>query len=420
LGRTVFEVGSIVVPAKVASVGKIEKMVQAKKVQMALKGVDLVKGISKTKVFGKVAGIIEKADIVNKLNKLKFADDIIRGIKNVPANVRTKIDDILEKVNRIPETIGNIEIPIRKIRFEFQPRRQWQFAADYGPNIQNPNILNSNVKMKIDKEYVKLSEIVDGMPKQTKDVPEMLENVSDLRKKLGSVYNYNYTSIKKYKTNNDIIFTGELSNGVKKRFVLPKGFNNADEFVEALENGRIIFSEFGCKTEDEFIELINNMNKYLEGTSLTGRKNSFKNSKLAGTVKTSVINGLGAVSIEYDKLGFPIFKGKYLEDSVDISQTSEALTKGLKGMTSDGHKKEATKLLKEKYEIEAQNLGKTLEQLLIEKEFSKEAIDHIEAGKATIDGFIWHHHQTEGTMQLVNELVHSKFRHTGGDALWGR
>ncbi|MEJ8553223.1 hypothetical protein [Tepidibacter sp. Z1-5] len=112
LGRAGFEIGTIVLPTKVASIGKIEKLAQAQKVQMAFKGIELVKGISKTKAFAKVTGIIEKADLVNKLNKLKLADDILKGIKNVPASVVTKIDDIVEKAKKIPEKIGNIEVPV--------------------------------------------------------------------------------------------------------------------------------------------------------------------------------------------------------------------------------------------------------------------------------------------------------------------
>ncbi|MEJ8553231.1 polymorphic toxin type 15 domain-containing protein [Tepidibacter sp. Z1-5] len=165
LGRTVFEVGSIVLPSKVASVGKVEKMVQAQKVQMAFKGIDLVKGISKTKAFAKVAGIIEKADILNKLNKLKYADDIIKGIKNVPSSVATKIDKVVKEVKKIPEKIGNIEVPV-SVRV---------LTTDYFG------------AMGVDIKTAKLCEIFDGIPKRTggaggtgkKNVNEIVEEVSE-------------------------------------------------------------------------------------------------------------------------------------------------------------------------------------------------------------------------------------------------
>ncbi len=37
----------------------------------------------------------------------------------------------------------------------------------------------------------------------------------------------------------------------------------------------------------------------------------------------------------------------------------------------------------------------------------------------TPDGFIWHHNEEPGRMQLVDEYEHSKSAHTGGRSLWG-
>lgn len=34
-------------------------------------------------------------------------------------------------------------------------------------------------------------------------------------------------------------------------------------------------------------------------------------------------------------------------------------------------------------------------------------------------GFVWHHHQDVGRMQLVNKAAHDEHRHTGGMAIWG-
>ncbi|MBN2910989.1 HNH endonuclease [Polycladomyces sp. WAk] len=34
-------------------------------------------------------------------------------------------------------------------------------------------------------------------------------------------------------------------------------------------------------------------------------------------------------------------------------------------------------------------------------------------------GYVWHHHQEEGFMQLVKSRVHGYVRHTGGRQIWG-
>ncbi|WP_207653843.1 CdiA C-terminal domain-containing protein [Tepidibacter mesophilus] len=115
-GRSVFEVGTILLPYKVGSISKIEKLAQIKKMEMAIKGIDIVKGISNTNAFVKVMSIIEKADLVNKLNKLKFADDVLKNINNIPISVRTKIDDVVKNAKDISKKIGDIEVPVlRKV-----------------------------------------------------------------------------------------------------------------------------------------------------------------------------------------------------------------------------------------------------------------------------------------------------------------
>lgn len=35
-------------------------------------------------------------------------------------------------------------------------------------------------------------------------------------------------------------------------------------------------------------------------------------------------------------------------------------------------------------------------------------------------GYVWHHHQDTGKLQLVNKTIHQKTGHTGGKSIWGK
>jgi hypothetical protein len=50
-------------------------------------------------------------------------------------------------------------------------------------------------------------------------------------------------------------------------------------------------------------------------------------------------------------------------------------------------------------------------------EFTKEQIEQIKDGDAP-DGYVWHHNEEEGVMQLVEREPHEIARHTGGFSIW--
>lgn len=50
--------------------------------------------------------------------------------------------------------------------------------------------------------------------------------------------------------------------------------------------------------------------------------------------------------------------------------------------------------------------------------FSAEELAQAEAGE-TPDGYVWHHHEEPGRMELVDEKTHAQTGHTGGKAIWG-
>ena len=54
----------------------------------------------------------------------------------------------------------------------------------------------------------------------------------------------------------------------------------------------------------------------------------------------------------------------------------------------------------------------------LKKQFSERQIAQIESGQ-TPSGFIWHHNEERGKMQLVDAREHIGTSHTGGRAIWG-
>lgn len=50
--------------------------------------------------------------------------------------------------------------------------------------------------------------------------------------------------------------------------------------------------------------------------------------------------------------------------------------------------------------------------------FDETQLQQIEDGK-TPEGFVWHHNEEQGKMQLVDAETHQKTGHTGGKSLWG-
>lgn len=51
-------------------------------------------------------------------------------------------------------------------------------------------------------------------------------------------------------------------------------------------------------------------------------------------------------------------------------------------------------------------------------QFTPEQILQIQAGE-TPDGYVWHHHQEPGRLELVDEETHAQTGHSGGRSLWG-
>ncbi|EEL70151.1 HNH endonuclease [Bacillus mycoides] len=172
------------------------------------------------------------------------------------------------------------------------------------------------------------------------------------------------------------------------RSIVPKGYDSVEDFLKQVDDTTI--KEFGYDSVEEFKEVVELTETYLN----TKTKNNILNKPLAGG--THVKKG-----VDFDILGFPIFKG-------DDVKFSLKLEKDFYVMKDTDQFRECTKLVKEA--IEKGEISKEL--------FTKKQLAQINDGLPRIDGLIWHHHQIPGKMQLVIKEVHS-VNHLGGNRLWG-
>lgn len=84
-------------------------------------------------------------------------------------------------------------------------------------------------------------------------------------------------------------------------------------------------------------------------------------------------------------------------------------------------------LLKEKDKDQFKECNKQLYEKIqsdpeFAKQFSEEQIEQIKDGitkGGAPDGYVWHHNEESGKMQLVESDVHAKSGHTGGRVIWG-
>ncbi|WP_050179702.1 HNH endonuclease [Domibacillus robiginosus] len=93
----------------------------------------------------------------------------------------------------------------------------------------------------------------------------------------------------------------------------------------------------------------------------------------------------------------------------EFESTFDAKLDELQYLDSDGRQfREATNQLKEAIDANPE---------LAEK-FTPEQLEQISRGR-TPDGYVWHHSEQPGVLQLVDKEIHDRTPHTGGRAIWG-
>lgn len=95
---------------------------------------------------------------------------------------------------------------------------------------------------------------------------------------------------------------------------------------------------------------------------------------------------------------FPVFESAF-DAQLDESQYSQSDAR---------HFKEANSQLKEAIENDPD----------LRDKFTSEELEQIEFSD-TPDGYVWHHSEESGTLQLVDSTIHAQTGHTGGRSIWG-
>ncbi|MGN4482999.1 HNH endonuclease [Bacillus cereus group sp. MYBK5-1] len=171
------------------------------------------------------------------------------------------------------------------------------------------------------------------------------------------------------------------------RSIVPKGYDSVEDFLKQVDDTTI--KEFGYDSVEEFKSVVGYVDDFLNASP----KNNIINKGLAG--------GTHVQGIDYDVLGFPIFKGDNLKFTLKLKEEYYV-------MKDTDQFKECTRILKKAIEE-----GKVSREL-----FTPQQLNQIEKGRARIKGLTWHHHQVPGKMQLVLTDIHG-VNHLGGNKLWG-
>lgn len=110
-------------------------------------------------------------------------------------------------------------------------------------------------------------------------------------------------------------------------------------------------------------------------------------------------NSVAKSKVRFDSNGFPIFKSKF------------------KMMTLPSKLKKASDYLQ--FKAASKSLVKAIKKKpALRREFTAKQIAQLKKGE-TPSGFIWHHRQSEGQMQLVDKKTHNSTFHYGGKSIWG-
>ncbi|KIQ86368.1 hypothetical protein RW25_13085 [Bacillus sp. L_1B0_8] len=182
---------------------------------------------------------------------------------------------------------------------------------------------------------------------------------------------------------NDYDIDGNLVN----RSIVPKGYDSVEDFLTKVDDTTI--KEFGYDSVEEFKAVVGYVDAHLNASS----KHNIINKGLAG--------GTHMKGIDYDVLGFPIFKG-------DDVKFTHKLDESLFIAKDDAQFEECTRQLKA-----AINKGEIPRDI-----FTPKQLKMIELELPRIVDLTWHHHQVPGKMQLVVSAKHS-VNHLGGNKLWG-
>ncbi|MCT3758860.1 HNH endonuclease [Elizabethkingia anophelis] len=165
---------------------------------------------------------------------------------------------------------------------------------------------------------------------------------------------------------------------------------------EKVYNFDILDNENYYVTEDGI--LVHNGYKYNQDGSLKTRNQSLKDQTHPKTgvpfkENTIVVDGKNVKGV------FPVFDAKY----------KTILPDDLLKASDPKQFKSCTKKLAEDIE----------KNPILGKRFTEQQLKDIKAGNPRPEGLTWHHNEKKGVMELVDQEIHAKTGHTGGNNIWG-
>ncbi|UKS64957.1 HNH endonuclease [Rossellomorea marisflavi] len=332
----------------------------------------------------KAAGIAAKMGIKGvKTYLVREGAYLIRSAKNV-MNPKVLIE--MGKRAFTATQKGPIAKTAQGVKDHIKDMKKIGYTLKYlGGNVEDllvlekvgPDIIEETAKNKSAKEIMEM--IKDKALSNIEKAKETLVRFGGKGKAAGKVHRSEVDEVIK----NDYDINGNLIN----RSIVPKGYESVEDFLKVVDDTTI--KEYGYDSIDEFKSVIGHVDDYLNASP----KNNIVNKGLAG--------GEHVKGVDYDVLGFPIFKGD------DVKFTLK-LQENLFIASDDKQFKVCTGILKEA--IEKGDVSREL--------FTAKQLAQINAGKPRIQGLTWHHHQVPGKLQLVNSKKHD-VNHLGGNKLWG-
>lgn len=313
--------------------------------------------LSELRKVGNVSDIIKKAD--NASDIMRAIDAASDSINYTKSKIKLASSDFLNSVKgsiiRLSDGIG-----FRPALSGIEDVDSSGFFAiinksDIGSNLPKVESIASNAG-----RLAKIDEIAP-------DIANLVKNVN----KKGTLYEL-------------MDETGK----VLRKVVVPEGFSSSADLLRKAYLGTVDITKWGYKNPQQLEEVISNLNKYLNDAP----DNAILNSTKAGTFYKGV---------EFDPLGFPIFKGDNLLFEFDLPENLI--------IAAD----------KNQFSACTEALGDAIRRGEIpESKFTIDQLKDITDGDELIDGLTWHHNQVKGKMQLVPTSVHN-VNHLGGNAIWG-
>lgn len=328
--------------------------------------------------IGVVKGVKAGAQLVKELKNAGSLSKLIRaGLNKTAGNLKNSADEIARSIKAAGEAISKIKTASDDfLNYVSGKVVKLRDGLGFRPTLAGVDNAEDTLTILNNSEISNMSKI-----ESIARAAGRLLNIDEIAPDIAA-------AVKSVKVRGTVIDMMDESGNVLKRAVVPEGYRSSQQLLYKALTGEVDVTKWGYKNASELEEVINNVNSYLNASP----DNIILNSTKAGTV----YNG-----IEFDSLGFPIFKGSDLKFEYNLPENMI--------VASDNAQFTAcTKALK----------NDILEGRISQNMFTLNQLEDIMDEMPRIENLTWHHNQVTGRMQLVPTTAHN-VNHLGGNAIWG-